>query len=151
LSTRSEEAIPMDTSESGPEFYATGQPQLSELLERIVEDLKSIGRDELALARIEIKQSMKSAITDTAAIVLGGIVALIGLGMLCVAVVAALEPVWKLWFRLVLMAAVYLAIGGLVAAYFARRLQRDVKPDMSRAKDSAERTVQSLREELRHG
>src|SRR5690606_13110880 len=83
--------------------------------------------------------------------VLGGVVALIGLGMLCVAVVAALEPVWQLWFRLVLMAAVYLLIGGAVAVYFAKRLQRDAKPDLSRMRESTERTVQSLREELRHG
>ncbi len=141
----------MDTSQSGPEFYATGQPQVGELLQRIVEDLKSIGRDEMALARIEVKQSMKSAAADAAAIVLGGVVALIGLGMLCVAVVAALEPVWQLWFRLVLMAAVYLLIGGAVAVYFAKRLQRDAKPDLSRMRESTERTVQSLREELRHG
>lgn len=57
-------------------------PGTGDLARRIVEDLKIIARDEARLARLEIDQGLKRATADVATIVLGGIVALIGFGLL---------------------------------------------------------------------
>ena len=74
------------------------------------------------LARMELERTAKSAAADAAVVLLGGIVALIGLGLLCLVAVAALEAVIEpLWLRLLIMSLVYLAIAeyvwvGLVGA-----------------------------------
>jgi hypothetical protein len=122
------------------------------LVRRISDDLQTIARDEVALGRIELMQTVKRVAAEGAAILLAAIVALIGLGMLCVAVVPALEPVIEpLWLRLVIMAVVYIGVGGAVAAVFVKRLKRDAKPELDRTTLEAKRTIQTVREGLRHG
>jgi uncharacterized membrane protein YqjE len=123
---------------------------IGELLSRVADDAKGIAKDEVQLATVEIRSGVKSIAADTAAMGLGGVVALIGLSMLCVAAVVALAPVIPaLWLRLVIMAAVYMALGAAVVAGFARRLRRDsVRP--ARAAREAKRTVDAVRKEVTH-
>jgi hypothetical protein len=123
---------------------------LRTVIERIVDDLKTIGTDEMMLARTELSENVKKTTADTAAIVLGGIVALIGLAMLCTALVVALAPlIPALWLRLVLCAALFLLVGGVVAALFSKRLKRDATPELRRTRREAKRTVRAVRE-VRH-
>src|SRR5687768_14764300 len=129
---------------------ATGEGA-RDLLRGIAEDMKTLARDELELAQIELRRSIKAAVGEGAAIVLAGAVALIGLGLLCVTAVVALEPVIAaLWLRLLIMAVVYLAAGGIVAAVFAKKLKNDIVPDLHRTMFEARRTAVGVREELRH-
>lgn len=116
------------------------------LLRGVVDDLKVIAQNEASLAKLEINRSLKAAAADTGAILLGAFVALIGLGLLCVSAVVALDAVIdSLATRLVLMAAVYLIVGGAVAATFARRLKTDAKPDLTVPKYEATSTVKNLK------
>lgn len=122
------------------------------LIRRISDDLQTIGRDEISLARIELTKTIKVAAAEAGAIFLAGLVAVVGLAMLCAAAVPALAPVVSaLWLRMVIMAAVYMAIGAGVAAYFGNRLKQDATPDFREVKKQAQRTVQTVREGLRHG
>lgn len=122
---------------------------VGEILHRVTDDVKTIAKDEVELARLELERSARSAATEAGAAMLGGFVALIGLGLLCVAAVDALEPaISPLWLRLLLMAGVYLAVGGVLAGVFARRLKRQVSPDMSRVTDHARRTVDVVRQQI---
>jgi hypothetical protein len=122
---------------------------IGDLLHNITDDVRTIAKGEIELAKGEIQNTAKVAATDAAVIVLGGIVALIGLGMLCAAAVAALEPViHALSLRLLLMAVVYLVGGGIVAAAFAKRLKSDAKPDMTIAGYEAKRTVAGVKSSL---
>src|SRR4051812_3002439 len=90
--------------------------QVGGLLHRITDDLKVLAKDELELAKGEMQTTAKTAAFEAAALILGGIVALIGLGLLCLAAVAALAPIIPaLSLRLLLMAAVYMVVGGAVA------------------------------------
>jgi hypothetical protein len=138
--------IPPDGAHDAP---APGRAR--ELLRGIADDVKILARDELARAQMELRSSMKVAAGDAAAVVLSGIVALIGLAMLCVSAVTALAPtIPSLTVRLLIMAAAYLLVGGIVAVIFVRRLRRDVVPDLSRTKQEASRTAAVLRQELGH-
>jgi hypothetical protein len=120
------------------------------LIRDIADDVKTIAKDEVELAKIEVSRGVRAAALDAAAIVLAGVVALIGLGMLCVAAVVALEPVIApLWLRLVIMAVIYLAAGGSVAGVFVKRLRDDV-PRLEHTRTEAARTVKTIREELTH-
>jgi hypothetical protein len=103
-----------------------------DLIRRISDDLRTITRDEIELLRGEARRVARSAAADGAAVVFGGVVALIGLAILCLAAVAALAPVVPgLALRLVVMGVVYLGIGGSLAASFALRLRRRAVPDIA--------------------
>ena len=102
-----------------------------DLIHRITDDVKTIAHDEVALVRAEVTRVAKTAAVEAAVISFGGLVALIGFAMLCVAAVVALEPiVTSLALRLVIMAAVYGLLGGALAVAFGLRLRRDIVPDV---------------------
>ena len=125
--------------------------RIGDLLHRITDDVKTIAKDEIELAKTEITHTARKAAADAAVIVLGGIVALIGFGMLCAAAVAALEPViHALSLRLLLMAFVYLIGGGIVAGVFAKRFGGDAKPDLAVPGYEAKRTVAGVKSALSH-
>src|SRR6476469_8977502 len=122
---------------------------IGDLLHRITDDVKVIAKDEIELAKTEITHTARKAAADAAVIVLGGIVALIGFGLLCLAAVAALEPViHALSLRLLLMAFIYLIGGGIVAGVFAKKLGGDAKPDLAVPGYEAKRTVAGVKEAL---
>lgn len=120
-----------------------------ELLGRITEDVRTIARDELELLRGEVKRVAKTVAAEAAVAMFGGVVALIGFAMLCVAAVVALAPlVPSLALRLVLMAVVYGGIGGVLAATFGLRIRRDVVPDLKVPIHEAASTVKGVKATL---
>lgn len=126
-----------------------GGGRVGDLLHRISDDMKTIAKGELELAKGEVQSTAKTAAFEAAIIVLGGIVALIGLGMLCASAVAALEPVISsLALRLLLMALVYLVLGTIVAGIFAKRLKKDVVPDTTVPAYEAKRTIEGAKHAL---
>ena len=124
---------------------------VSMLLGRITDDLKALGRDELALARAEINQKVKATMLDTLVILLSGVIAVVSLAFLMFAAIDAAEPlIAPLWARLLIGGALYTAIGaGLLYAY-ARKLKRDITPQAPRAAKQAKRTAEAGKEELGH-
>ena len=136
----------MDPSIKTPEANGIG-----DILRHVADDMKTIARDEVELVRDELAHSAKTAVTEASVALLGAIVALIGLGMLCVVAVVALAGlIPPLWARLLVMAAVYLAVGGGVAASFGRRIAGDAAPHLAVAKYEAKRTLQGAKEALTH-
>jgi len=122
------------------------------LIRRISEDLRTITRNEIELLRGEARRVARSAATDGAAVLLGGIVALIGLAILCLAAVVALAPVLpSLALRLVVMGVVYLGIGGSLAASFALRLRRRAVPDLAVPVHEARAALQGAKAALEEG
>jgi hypothetical protein len=129
-----------------------GNGRVGELLHRITDDVKTIAHDEIELVRTELSHTARVAAVDAAIILLAGIVALIGVGMLCVTAVVALAPVISsLALRLLLMAIVYLIAGGAVAASVGVRLKRDIVPDLTVAKYEAKSTVANAKEAVTSG
>jgi hypothetical protein len=128
----------VSAAESGSETNG----RVGDILSHITDDMKTIARDEIELVRDELSHSAKMAITEASVAMLGAIVALIGLSLLCVAAVVALAPlIAPLWARLLIMAAVYLVIGGGVAASFGKRLTSDAMPHLGVAQYEAKRTM----------
>ncbi len=124
---------------------------IGDLIHRITDDVKVIAKDEMELAKGELAHTAKTAAAESAVIVLGGIVALIGFGMLCVTAVVALAGVIPpLWARLLIMAIVYLVAGGVIAGTFAKKLSHDIKPDLAVPAYEAKRTVAGIKDTLQH-
>jgi hypothetical protein len=129
-----------------------GNGRVGELLHRITDDVKTIAHDEIELVRTELSHTARVAAVDASVILLAGIVALIGVGMLCVTAVVALAPVISsLALRLLLMAIVYLIVGGAVAASVGVRLKRDIVPDLKVAGYEAKTTVANAKEAVTGG
>lgn len=122
--------------------------QIGELLHRITDDLKTIARGEVEIVRSELQHGVKAASIDAAAAVIGAIVALIGLGMACVAVVVVLGYLipW-LWLNLLIMAVVYIVIGGIIGGVAAKKLKQNV-PDLKVPASEGARTLRGIRESL---
>src|SRR5262249_38434403 len=124
---------------------------ISTLAKRVGDDLTTLAKNHLELARIEMTSGAKRAIGDGAAIILGGILGLIGLAMLCVTLVVAAEPlIAALWLRLLLGALLYIAIGAGLIFGFLRKL-RGATQGIKDARREAERTVQVLKEQIQNG
>jgi uncharacterized membrane protein YqjE len=122
---------------------------LGDVVRRIATDVRTIAGDEIELAKKELGQGVKTAAADGAAIILGGVVALIGLGMLCVTAVVALAPVIPpLWLRMLMMAVLYLVVGTVVAGAYVRKLKGDVSPAGSGAVSEAFATVENIKRGL---
>lgn len=130
---------------------APDAPRVGDLIHHITDDVKTIARGEVELARLELERAGRAAAADAVVVLLGAIVALIGLGLLCVAAVVALAPVIEpLWLRLVIFAAIYVVLGGALAVSFGKRLGRDARPDLHEATTEAKLTVKDVARGLRH-
>lgn len=129
---------------------AESSSRIGDLVHRITDDVKVLAKNEVELAKGELQSSAKTAAVESAVIVLAGIVALIGLGMLCATAVAALSGlIPPLWARLLIMAIIYLIVGGVVAGIFAKRLKRDAKPDVTVPKFEAQRTIAGVKDVIK--
>jgi uncharacterized membrane protein YqjE len=123
--------------------------EVGTLLGRIGNGLKTIASDEVKLARIELIDQLKKPLADAGAIVLGGVLAIIGVGLLCTTVVVALEPlIPALWLRMVIMSVVYFVGGSAVMRLYVNRFQRDATPGAPRALLEAKRTVEAVKAEV---
>ena len=121
-------------------------------MSRIGEGLKTIAADEVKLARLELLDELKKPLASAGAIVLGGVIALFGVGLLCATAVVALEPlIAALWLRMLLMSAVYFALGGVVMRVYVKRFQVDATPELPRTKREAKATIEAVKTEITHG
>ena len=135
---------PMNDPDETPGLIGT-------LVVQITEDLKAIGRDEIALVRAEIAQKVRATLLDTLVWILCGVIIAIGLAFLSVAAVDALAPlVPPLWARLLIGAGLYLAAGAALLFGYTGKLKRDMNPVPAKAVEQATKTVEAVKEELRH-
>ncbi len=124
---------------------------LGDLVKRVGDDISTLAKNHMELARVEIGTGLKGVAVDTAAMLLGGVVALIGLAMLCVtAVVAAAPVIPALWLRLLLGAGVYMALGAGLIMIFLKRVKKE-EVTLSQTKEEVSRTAKVLKEQVTHG
>jgi hypothetical protein len=114
-----------------------------QLLARLIETVSLLVTKEIELARAEIKADLKAEIATVALLVAAGVVAVFAVNMLLVAVVFALAGWLAGWLAALALAALLLAIGGVLALVgWTRRVsvplavtRRTVKEDVEWAKD----------------
>lgn len=124
-------------------------PKLATVIRDIGNDLKTIASDELELSRRELTDYLERLILRAAVAVVGALVAIIGLGMLCIVAVVALEPVIDpLWLRLLLMAVVYLLIGGGITLLFGKRVTAMHGPNLDKQISEIGETVDAVQHGL---
>lgn len=120
---------------AGPENETTAQ-----LIADATDQLGRLVRQELQLARAELKQSAKQAGTGAGLFGGAGVVALYGLGVLVATAVIALGLVLPLWLAALLVAVVLFAVAGVMALVGKKQVTKAAPP--------AEHTVENIKADV---
>lgn len=115
-------------------------PALGDLFRQLAQDSATLVRQEMALAKAELKSNVKSVARDAVMVGVGGILALVGaLVLLAFLVVAVGDALDNYWLGALIVGAVFVIVGGLLAMSNLKKLkQEEVAPT---------RTLETLKED----
>lgn len=114
----------VDSGPSGP----AAEPSTAELVQRAVDQVSRLVRDELALARAELVDKGRHAGIGIGLFGGGGVLALYGVGALVAGAILLLAEVVPGWASALIVAAVLLAIAGVLALLGGRQVRQAVPP-----------------------
>jgi uncharacterized membrane protein YqjE len=115
---------------------------IGDLLKQLSQETTTLVRQELELAKAEMAQKGKRAGVGAGLFGGAGASALLGLGALTAAAVAALDTAIALWLAALILALLWLAVAGVLAARGRRKVQQSTPP-------VPEQTQQSVKEDVR--
>lgn len=131
-------ATPLTTPSARP-AGSPDEPTLGALVASASKDLSSLVRDEIALARAEIKDDVSAAVAGGAMFGAAAFLALLATVLLSVAIGFALVKAGLVaWLAFLIVAVVYLLIAGLLAFIGLRKVKKVKAPEqsISAAKDT---------------
>jgi uncharacterized membrane protein YqjE len=129
------------------------EPSTGELVKQMSEQVSTLVRDELALARIELVEKGKRAGIGVGLFGGAGMFAWYGVGVLIATLILALALVWPAWLAALVVAVVLLAVAGVLALVGKKEISQATPPVPTEAVDSAKadlRTVKAAVDEGRH-
>jgi uncharacterized membrane protein YqjE len=132
---------------AGPSSGGRREEQLSELpmatlLRRLSDQTSLLVREEVALAKAELREKARRAGRGAGMFGGAGVLALYGVGALTAAIVLALSLALASWLAALVVAVVYFAIAG-VAALAGKKQVEQATPPMP------EQTVETVKEDVR--
>ncbi|WP_041841752.1 phage holin family protein [Actinoplanes friuliensis] len=129
-----------------PAEASTGQ-----LVTQMTEQVSTLVRDELALARTEMVEKGKRAGKGAGLLGGAGVLAMYGVGALLVTVGALLALVWPVWLAALVVTVVVFAVAGVAALIGKKQVQQAVPPAPTAAVDSSKRDVDAVKTAVRDG
>ncbi len=117
------------------------EPSTAELVQRAVEQVSRLVRDELALARAELTEKGRRAGIGVGLLAAGGALAFFGLGALITAAILLLALVLPAWAAALIVAAALFLVAGVLALIGKRQVGKAVPP-------VPQATVHSLRADV---
>jgi len=114
---------------------------IGELMSRLSQEMSSLVRGEMELARLELTEKAKHAGTGVGAFGAAGIVALYGIGVLIATAILALALVLDAWLAALIVGVVLLAVAG-VMAMVGKKQVAEATPM------TPERTTESVKQDL---
>ncbi|MFN3866218.1 MAG: phage holin family protein [Demequina sp.] len=124
---------------SDPQHMSTPQ-----LMSRALEDLTSLVRDEMALAKTELQDAARSATVGAGMFGAAGVMALYGVGALVAAAIAGLAVVLPLWLAALIVAIVLFAVAG-VAVLMGKKKVKAAKPPIDTATTNVKRDIDTVK------
>ena len=117
-----------------------GEPALGDLFRQLAQDSATLVRQEMALAKAELKSNVKSAARDAVMVAVGGILALVGVTVLIAFLVVAVgDALDNYWLGALIVGVLFLLVGGILAMSSLKKLKNeDVAPT---------RTLETLKED----
>jgi uncharacterized membrane protein YqjE len=117
-----------------------GDPALGDLFRQLATDSATLVRQEMTLAKAELKSNVKSVARDAAMVAVGGILALVGTIVLIAFLVVALgDALDNYWLGALIVGVLFLLAGGILAMSSLKKLKHEeVAPT---------RTLETLKED----
>ncbi|WP_323794351.1 phage holin family protein [Nocardioides sp.] len=129
-----ESVHPTHTSEAG----------VGELMATVAQDLSTLVRDEMALAKTEITESVTKAGLGAGLFGTAGLVALYGVGALVATLVLVLALVVPAWLAALIVTLGLFAVAGIAALLGKKELDQ-ATPPLEHSKESVRRDVDALK------
>ncbi|MBO3738030.1 phage holin family protein [Actinoplanes flavus] len=123
----------------------------AELVSRLSEQVTTLARDELALARIEMVEKGKKAGKGAGLLGGAGVIALYGMGALLITAVAALSMVMPMWAAALTVAVILLCAAVITAIAGKREVREAVPPTPEVAIASGRKDVNEFMAAARRG
>jgi uncharacterized membrane protein YqjE len=130
---------------------ASDSASTGELVTRLSEQVSALVKDELALARAEMTEKGKRAGTGAGLIGGGTVLALYGVGLLLVTIVAALDLAWPTWVAALVVAVVVFAVAAVLAVLGRSQVKKATPPVPERAKQSVADDVDAVKAAVKEG
>lgn len=119
---------------------AADEPALGDLIRQLAQDSATLVRQEVALAKAEMRQNLKAAARDATMVAVGGVLALVGAMVLILFLVLLVgDALDEYWLGALIVGLVFLAIGGFLAMKSLNSLKKDSL--------APEQTIQTLKED----
>ena len=105
---------------------------LGELLSALASQSAGLVRDEVALAKQEIREKLSQLQAAVLILAIGGLIGLLALMVLSAAAILALVPVVGAWQAALIVGGVLAVTGGIIALVGVERLKRtNLKPEQT--------------------
>ncbi len=117
------------------------------LLGKLAGEVSNLAREEISLAKLELRQNAKEAAADAAAVTVGASVVYAGLLFLLLGAVAGLSNVMPLWGASLVVGAVVSIIGAFVMRTGVHRAANNV-PDFEHTSQSLSANKTFMKERL---
>jgi uncharacterized membrane protein YqjE len=116
------------------------EPQLGDLFRQLAQDSATLVRQEVALAKAEIRENVKTVARNATMIALGGVVALLGVLVLIAFLVMLVgDALDEYWLGALIVGALFVIVGGVTAMKAMQNLKRESL--------APEQTIQTLKED----
>ena len=126
-------------------------PSTGELVTRLSEQMSTLVRDELALARAEMTEKAKRAGTGAGLLGGGGVLALYGVAGLITTAILGLSEVWAPWLAALVVTVVVFAIAGALALVGRSEVKQAAPPLPEKAKENVQADVETVKQAVREG
>ena len=123
----------------------------SQLVSQLGEQVSTLVKDELALARMEMVEKGKRAGTGAGLLGGAGLIALYGVGALLVTIGAALALVLPVWAAALVVTVVLFAAAGVAALLGKKQVKQAMPPEPTAAMASGRRDVAAVRSAIQEG
>jgi Flp pilus assembly protein TadB len=119
------------------------------LVKQLSEQVSTLMRDELKLARLEMTRKGKAAGTGVGMLGGAGLIALYGVACLVACAVIAIAGAVTAWLAALIVGIALLAAAGIAALLGRSRLQRATPPVPQEAAESVKADVEEIKERTR--
>ena len=141
----------MIMTDTQPGTVWPAEASTAQLVSQMSEQVSTLVRDELALARVEMVEKGKRAGTGAGLLGGAGVLAMYGVGALLVTIGAALATVWPAWLAALVVTVLVFAVAAVAALVGKKQVQQAVPPAPTAAVDSAKRDVDAVKSAVRDG
>jgi len=133
-----------------PNGRPVSEQSTAELVRRASEQVSTLIRDELNLAKAELSDKAKHAGTGAGLFGGAGLFAVFGMGVLIATAVIALDLVWPLWLAALVVGVALLLIAGILALIGRAQVKKGVPPTPERTVESIKADIDTVKRSAHH-